>query len=257
MISEIIIPFNHYFKQITGFCIAVFFFMPLYGQQLSDTILIDTGKTYTALTDTPSINIRKETAENRCIKKFPPYYHQTEGKYILRNQEARFGKKVLRGSGLVVAFQSSTFGLLYIMPEGVSNWDKSAIKNIRQNIKDAYTKSPVIDKDKWYVNYIGHPVQGAYYYNAARSQGLKSWQAGLFCLGHSMLWEYTIEAGLERPSIQDMIVTPIAGSLLGELFHFATMRMCRNGFKWYEKAFVSVFNPMFAINNGFRFANPK
>ena len=60
--------------------------------------------------------------------------------------------------------------------------------------------------------------------------------------------------GMEQPSIQDLIVTPLAGSLLGELIHFGTVQMSRNGFKWYEKAFVCIFNPMFAINNGFRYA---
>ncbi|MFN8286653.1 MAG: DUF3943 domain-containing protein [Chitinophagales bacterium] len=78
------------------------------------------------------------------------------------------------------------------------------------------------------------------------------WQSGLFSLGHGMLWEYVIEGGMEQPSVQDIIVTPVAGSLLGELFHFSTLRMSRNGFKWYEKLFVCVFNPMFALNNGFK-----
>ena len=122
----------------------------------------------------------------------------------------------------------------------------------RENFKNAYTKPPVIDHDVWYINYIGHPYQGSWYYNAYRSQGAKWWQSALFSFGHSTFWEYLIESGFERPSVQDLIVTPVIGSLLGELFHFSTMKMSKNGFKWYEATFVSLFNPMFAINNGFK-----
>ena len=191
------------------------------------------------------------------LQKYPPYIDAQTNKFILRNQQAPFGQKVLRGAGLVFAAQSVTVGLLFALPERTSNWDKSAIGNFRSHFKEAFRKPPVIDGDKWYINYLGHPYQGAYYYNAYRSQGAKFWQAGLFCIGHSLMWEYLVESGFERPSMQDMIVTPLAGSLLGELFHFASVRMSRNGFKWYEAAFVSIFNPMYAINNGFKKAKRK
>lgn len=191
------------------------------------------------------------------LKKYPPYIDAASNKLILRNQMAPFGQKVLRGAGLVLAAQSVTVGLLFALPERTSNWDRSALGNFGTHFKEAFQKPPVIDGDKWYINYLGHPYQGAYYYNAYRSQGAKFWQAGLFCIGHSLMWEYLVESGFERPSVQDLIVTPIAGSLLGELFHFATVRMSRNGFKWYEATFVSVFNPMYAINNGFKKAKIK
>jgi len=44
---------------------------------------------------------------------------------------------------------------------------------------------------------------------------------------------------------------------LGELFHFATMRMCRNGIKWYEGVAITLINPAFLLNNGYKFAYPK
>jgi Domain of unknown function (DUF3943) len=195
-----------------------------------------------------------KTKRKTLLQKFPPYIDEQTQKFILRNQHAPFGQKVLRGAGLVVSAHALTVGLLFVIPERTSNWDRSALGDFGGHFIEAFQKPPVIDGDKWYINYLGHPYQGAYYYNAYRSQGAKFWQASLFCIGHSMMWEYLVESGFERPSIQDMIVTPIAGSLLGELFHFATVRMSRNGFKWYEAAFVSVFNPMYAINNGFKSA---
>lgn len=200
------------------------------------------------------IENKVKVKRQKLLHPFKPYCCDTAKKFVLRNTYSPFGQKVLRGSGFVFAAQSLTVGLLLAIPEHTSNWNK---KSYRENYKEAFTKPPKIDGDKWYINYLGHPYQGAYYFNAYRSQGAKFWQSALFCAGHSLFWEYFIESGFERPSIQDMIVTPLAGSLLGELFHFSTVRMSRNGFKWYEAAFVSIFNPMFAINNGFKKAKPK
>jgi len=194
--------------------------------------------------------------EKSIVKKYPPHFDSIQQRWILRNQDASFGKKVLRGSGLILAAQSMTTGLLFVLPRDFSNW-KVGQGMYKHNFKEAFTRAPVFDKDAWFINYVGHPYQGSYYYNAYRSQGAKVWQAVLFSFAHSTFWEYMIESGFERPSIQDLIVTPGVGSLLGELFHFSTVKMSKNGFKWYEAAFVSLFNPMFAINNGFKRFNKE
>lgn len=210
---------------------------------------------YTSATPTSadSTNIRKP-----CVfKTYPPATDSTTHHLVLRNQRAPFGRKFLRASGLVVGFEAASVGLLFALPKSVSNWDKSKKIYVSRNYKRAYSSLPIVDQDAWYINYLGHPYQGAYTYNSIRSQGAKVWQSSLFTVGHTLLWEYGIEASMEQPSIQDLVVTPAAGILLGELFHYATMVMAKNGFKWYEKAFVCVFNPMFAINNGFKFAQQK
>lgn len=196
--------------------------------------------------------------QKSCVfKKYPPHSDSLTNRLVLRNEEARFGRKFLRASGLVIGFETISVGLLFVLPTHISNWDKSKTIDWRGNYKKAYAHFPVIDKDAWYINYVGHPYQGAYTYNSIRTQGAKIWQSSLFTIGHTLFWEYDIEAGMEQPSIQDLIVTPGAGILLGELLHFATLSMAKNGFKWYEKAFVVLFNPMFAVNNGFRFATQK
>ncbi|HMV03769.1 MAG TPA: DUF3943 domain-containing protein [Chitinophagales bacterium] len=187
--------------------------------------------------------------KHKILKKYPPHFDSLENRFVLRNEMAPYGRKVLRGMGLSFASQGMSTALLLVVPADFSNWK---VHSYRENFKNAYTKPPVIDHDVWYINYIGHPYQGSWYYNAYRSQGAKWWQSALFSFGHSTFWEYLIESGFERPSVQDLIVTPVIGSLLGELFHFSTMKMSKNGFKWYEATFVSLFNPMFAINNGFK-----
>lgn len=228
--------------------------------EADDTLIINASNTkllqdsLSVVTDDSVVTVHNH---KKLLSKYPPFLDTTTHKPILRNQLAPFGQKVLRGFGLVLAAQSATTGLLFAMPKDASNWDKNMSSNYVRNFKEAFKKPPVVDKDKWYINYLGHPYQGAYYYNAYRSQGAKTWQSFLFSVAHSTAWEYLIESGFERPSIQDLIVTPCVGSLVGELFHFATIRMSRNGFKWYEAAFVSLFNPMFAINNGFKRFNQK
>ncbi|MEK7719249.1 MAG: DUF3943 domain-containing protein [Bacteroidota bacterium] len=172
----------------------------------------------------------------------------------LRNEHAKFGAKALRGSLFIFGFETINTTILFVSPESISRWDMSGItlENCLNNFKRAYTEPPIIDKDWWVVNYVGHPYQGAYFYNAVRSQNASILQSSLFCFGHSMLWEYFTEAFFEQPSIQDIIVTPITGIVFGELAHRATIRMGRNGFTWYEKGLIVLINPMYVLNNGLK-----
>ena len=164
----------------------------------------------------------------------------------------RFGKQLFRGTCMVFGLNTLASALLIALTENTSKWNKTDAPLVLKQYRNTFTKPPVIDGDLWYINYLGHPYQGACYYNALRCQGATWWQSGLFSIVHSTLWEYVAEGGMEQPSMQDLIVTPIAGSLLGELIHFSTLRMGRNGFTWYEKAFVCVFNPMYVLKNGLR-----
>lgn len=184
----------------------------------------------------------------------PAHYDTVNRCFLLRNEQARFGRKFLRGSLEVLGYDMFSTALLFALPYDITKWSKPDIEKVNRQYRKTFTQQPVYDPDPWYVNFIGHPYTGACYYNAVRSQGAPFWQAILFTTGYSVVWEYVAEGGLEQPSIQDLVVTPVVGCILGELIHHSTMVMSRNGFKWYEKAFVCVFNPMFAINNGFKYA---
>lgn len=213
-----------------------------HGQTVDDTTLVASPHT--------------ELPEARGFKKFPPLV-LPNGTFQLRNAPAIFARKMLRGSLFIFGIEGMGFAGLAALNPKISGWASGSFDNYGGNMERAFTSPPVFDQDKWYFNYIGHPYGGAVYYNAVRSQNAKMWQSSLFCLGHVLLWEYVIESGLEQPSIQDLIVTPLSGIVLGELVHRGTMAMARNGFKWYEAAAVVVFNPMFMLNNGFRFAKPR
>ncbi len=157
---------------------------------------------------------------------------------------------------LYTSAYNTAIGLSLMMSsEHITKWskkDKFQLQTMIDQYRTSFTNIPVIDKDLLIINYLGHPYQGAVYYNSLRCQGATVWQSALFSAASSTLWEYVWEAGIEQPSIQDMIITPIAGTLLGELSHVLTVKMSRTGFRWYEKAVVCVINPAFVVNNGFR-----
>jgi len=122
-------------------------------------------------------------------------------------------------------------GLLYLMPESVTKWDKSSMS--LSTVTDKWVKNvksgPVWDKDDWAINYIGHPYQGAAYYVFARQNGFEWGGAFLFStIISTFMWEYGFESFAEVPSTQDLIVTPIAGSILGEILFNGVNRIAEN-----------------------------
>ncbi|VAX18811.1 hypothetical protein MNBD_IGNAVI01-1151 [hydrothermal vent metagenome] len=142
-------------------------------------------------------------------------------------------------------------GVLMLAPRSVTKWKEGYIDDAMSNLKRAFNEPPVWDEDHWQINYVGHPYAGSLYYNTIRAQGGSIISSFLFSAFISTGWEYVYEGVAEQPSIQDLFVTPIAGAILGELIHQATLGMKKNGFSVFEAAFVTVFNPMYVITNGY------
>ena len=116
------------------------------------------------------------------------------------------------------------FGVLWALPESVTNWNKEEIKEKgifwkwRENVK----AGPVMDKDNWILNWITHPYCGGIYYLTARSSGFTVIESfGYSTIMSTFFWEYGIESFAEIPSIQDLIITPVVGSVVGEGFFYA------------------------------------
>lgn len=66
---------------------------------------------------------------------------------------------------------------------------------------------------------------------SARSCGFNAWQSLLYCsLISNVGWEFGIEAFMERPSIQDLFITPLVGSLIGESFYKLKLKIVSNGY---------------------------
>jgi hypothetical protein len=66
-------------------------------------------------------------------------------------------------------------------------------------------------------NFVGHPMGGTMYYTMARSNRLSIAESAAFAFGGSLLWELFGEVR-EYISINDMIVTPLAGIAIAEPF---------------------------------------
>ncbi len=127
-----------------------------------------------------------------------------------------------RDTQYFLGYQFAVIGLLYAMPEGVSGWssEQKEARNITKwwdNVRE-----PAWDKDRHYINYIGHPYWGAAYYVRAKERGYDGAAAFWYSVLLSTLFEFGAEAIFEQPSIQDLIVTPVFGSLVG--IHFMEWR---------------------------------
>ena len=85
------------------------------------------------------------------------------------------------------------------------------------NFVDAWTRPPEFDDDTFTANYVLHPIMGAEAYLTVRNRGYGPIGSFLFATGVSVSWEYLFESWVERPSIQDLLVTSPIGSLQGEL----------------------------------------
>jgi hypothetical protein len=133
------------------------------------------------------------------------------------------------------------FGILYAMPESATNWDKQAMKEngITYKWKQNVKAGPVWDHDSWYLNYITHPYCGGIYYMTARSSGFNIFESFLYsAFMSSCFWEYGIEAFAEIPSKQDLIVTPVLGSVVGEGFFYAKKSIFRHDKKVLNSRFL-------------------
>ena len=101
-----------------------------------------------------------------------------------------------------------------------------------ENGKKNVTTGPVWDKDNFFLNYISHPYFGATYYVQARTAGYSIFGSFIYStLVSTFLWEYGVEAFAEIPSIQDIIVTPVFGSIIGEGFYYSINKIKSNNYR--------------------------
>jgi hypothetical protein len=134
-----------------------------------------------------------------------------------------FGKYtyLARDTGYLIVPAAIIIGLLYAAPESVSNWDKedksNSLGDLGEKWWDNVSNGPVWDEDDWWLNWIGHPYWGATYYLHSRHYAYTKWESFWYSFFVSnILYEYGVEAFAEKPSIQDLILTPVGGWLVGE-----------------------------------------
>ncbi len=153
-------------------------------------------------------------------------------------------------SGIVIVSSLVVAGVLFVVPESVSKWNRDEMKNLFKNYRKKVSSGPVVDNDELWLNYIAHPYIGALYYLQPRMAGFSWAESALFSFGAStFFWEYGIEGFAEIPSWQDIIITPAIGSLLGEGFYRLIYYIQSNdnelfGSWWLGKIVVWLLDPL-------------
>lgn len=158
---------------------------------------------------------------------------------------------IKRDTWYFIGYQFAVLGVLYVAPEDVSGWtdeqkDDLSFTKWKNNAGDPYW-----DEDDWWINYILHPYWGGAYYIRARERGFDQGQSFLFSALLSTLFEFGAEALFEQPSYQDLVVTPVAGYLVGQ-YLFAPLResiRARPGEpNWAGKTVLFLTDPMGVVN---------
>jgi Domain of unknown function (DUF3943) len=175
-----------------------------------------------------------------------------EGKKETKWNKKPLNRNIYFASGVLIAFEITSVAVMAQAPSSVTGWNGRAPEF--KNIKRSFTMGPRIDQDHWYWNYLGHPVNGAEYYLLARNRGLKWWQSFLYSTLQSTIWEFGPEAVYERASVQDLIITPLAGSLIGEArYQLKKLLVNKNtgkAEKRWKKVLLVMLDPIDAISGG-------
>lgn len=124
---------------------------------------------------------------------------------------------------------------LELLPENATNWNRSEFHDVPLGPrwrKHVIEEGPEWDGDNPMFNMVLHPYAGAAYFMAARSCGFSFWGSLLYCTCVSTVaWEFGIEAFMERPSYQDIFITPLVGSVLGEGFFRVKRYLVANDYR--------------------------
>lgn len=123
-----------------------------------------------------------------------------------------------RDTWYFLGYQAATIGILYMLPESVSSWSDEQKDGYSMSVWWDNVTNPQIDSDDFYINYLLHPYWGAAYFVRARERGYNNTESFWYSALLSSAYEFGAEALFEEPSIQDLIVTPVVGSLVGRYF---------------------------------------
>ncbi len=200
------------------------------------------------------IDLSDEIPDYMKITEFSKCYTQNNLVY----DPVRDPKRLVYNTGLYFGAALASFAILWVSPESFSNWDKDKIREegLLKQWKENVKAGPVWDNDSWYLNWVMHPWVGAVYYMSARGSGFKLWESFVYSAFMStFFWEYGVEAFAEIPSWQDLLITPILGSVLGEGFFIWKGKIIRNDRKVLNSRFLGgtslfLMDPFNQILNG-------
>lgn len=135
-----------------------------------------------------------------------------------------------------------TLFVLECLPEDATAWNRAEIQQtplFQRWYRNIFVRNPEWDHDNPIFNFVLHPYAGSAYFMAARSCGFSFWGSFLYSAAISTIgWEFGIEAFMERPSYQDLFITPVVGSVLGELCYKGKRTIVNNGYELFGSWFL-------------------
>jgi hypothetical protein len=123
------------------------------------------------------------------------------------------------------------------------NWDWTDWK-----AKLFSTKDIVWDDNLFDTNVVSHPRAGFSYYQIARGNGFGFSASFLSAVLASTAWEYLSEF-IEKPSLNDLIVTPVAGTVIGEASYQVGRYFASGPPNAVNQLGALVFSPVATINS--------
>ncbi|MGH8192857.1 MAG: DUF3943 domain-containing protein [Woeseiaceae bacterium] len=116
------------------------------------------------------------------------------------------------------AYQAAAIAILYSMPESTTGWTTESKENYSLGRWWDNAREPHLDSDDFFWNYVTHPYWGAAYFVRSRERGYGELESFWYAAAISAAYEFGAEALFEKPSIQDLVVTPVGGWLVGSYF---------------------------------------
>lgn len=164
--------------------------------------------------------------------------------------ESQDWRGIKRDTIYFVGLQFAIIVVLYVAPEELSGWSQEAKDSYSLSKWTENVRNPVWDEDEWYVNYILHPYWGATYYIRAQERGFNQWQSFWYSFLLSTLYEFGAEALFEPVSYQDLVVTPVAGALLGEYVFNPIRKWARakDQLDWADKTLLFATDPLGVVS---------
>lgn len=214
------------------------------AEMVSDslTAVVDTAmvESATEIADSVDIDLSMALWNNEVLSDEKYYGKPTIYDYpYSRTLSMPDWKRLWTNTGVLVGGGITTMIVLEALPSDATAWNKSEnakvpmFKRYWRNIK----AGPHWDGDNPIFNYVLHPYAGAAYYMGARSAGFNCWGSFVysFCIS-TFFWEYGFEAFNEVPSVQDLIITPVVGAILGEGFYLIKRKIVSDGYRlWGSK----------------------
>ncbi|MCK5825140.1 MAG: DUF3943 domain-containing protein [Ichthyobacteriaceae bacterium] len=215
----------------------IFFSFTLFGQNISYS---STSFSNTLKPNTIGLNV---ATFNKDIISYN-YSVQNDSVFVNENiyDPVKDPRRLIYSSSLLLGSTLLMLVTVSLLPSKVTNWKKTdsfsetiSIAEWKGNVREG----PVVDNDLLFFNWVAHPWSGAVYYMIARGSGYNRFTSFAYsAVVSTLIWEYGIEAFKEVPSWQDLFVTPILGSIIGEGFFIWKGNIIRNDKKILNSRFL-------------------